>query len=365
MSPSKKGLDTLFTKDSSKEIKICGINGDFCSNLSYEPYEIKLNVNNVKKFAPEGGRPTNYSGFPYYNLQMSGDGVMLAIGWPGQWACSFTRDKTGVKVSAGQELTRFFLNPGEKVRSTLTVLVFYDGSDVVAAQNIWRRWYLAHVLPKTNGQPQQPLLEIQVDGNNIGYVDTYLNAGIKPNLCWRDAGGETNTTWFPTSKGIFEVPHMAWLNTGTWEIDKKNVPNGFRVFSDAVRARGMPALTTATIDAQKQAYSECSKIAPMMLWGDYYPLTPFSLQKDQWIAWQFHRPEQGDGVVQVFKRRACTKTSMTFKLRGLDQNALYEITNFDKQGNVIISGNELMNQGLLVTLNNLPDSAIITYSKSK
>ena len=41
--------------------------------------------------------------------------------------------------------------------------------------------------------------------------------------------------------------------------------------------------------------------------GDYYPLTPYSLYNDVWIAWQFDRPEEGEGVVQVFPAQKMTK----------------------------------------------------------
>ena len=42
-------------------------------------------------FAPVGGRGTNFA-FPYYNLEMLGGGLILAVGWPGQWAARFARD---------------------------------------------------------------------------------------------------------------------------------------------------------------------------------------------------------------------------------------------------------------------------------
>ena len=38
------------------------------------------------------------------------------------------------------------------------------------------------------------------------------------------------------------------------------------------------------------------------LLGDFYPLTPYTLAEDAWIAWQFHRADTGEGVVQVFRR---------------------------------------------------------------
>ena len=52
--------------------------------------------------------------------------AILAIGWPGQWACRFTRDRgPGVRIRAGQELTHFTLRPGEEVRTPLITVMFY------------------------------------------------------------------------------------------------------------------------------------------------------------------------------------------------------------------------------------------------
>jgi alpha-galactosidase len=65
---------------------------------------------------------------------------------------------------------------------------------------------------------------------------------------------------------------------------------------------GMGGLAPENIAAQQKAYTECRKIAPAMLYGDYYPLTPYNRQTDQWIAWQFNQPDQGDGMIQAFRR---------------------------------------------------------------
>ena len=37
-------------------------------------------------------------------------------------------------------------------------------------------------------------------------------------------------------------------------------------------------------------------------WGDFWPLTPYSLEGNVWMAWQFDWPEAGEGVVQAFRR---------------------------------------------------------------
>jgi alpha-galactosidase len=117
------------------------------------------------------------------------------------------------------------------------------------------------------------------------------------------------------------------------------------------------------LDRMRQAYVECRKIAPMMLEGDYYPLTPYSLKSDRWIAWQFNRPEQGEGVVQAFRRKDCAEAAQTYRLRGLDPAALYEVTNFDVNGSTTMSGQDLMEKGLTVEIKDKPGAAVIVYRR--
>jgi alpha-galactosidase len=64
-------------------------------------------------------------------------------------------------------------------------------------------------------------------------------------------------------------------------------------------------------------------------YGDYYPLTPYSRDEQNWMAWQFHRPEQGDGLIQVFRRAESPIEAASFPLRGLDPDARYVFHDFD------------------------------------
>jgi alpha-galactosidase len=100
-----------------------------------------------------------------------------------------------------------------------------------------------------------------------------------------------------------------------------------------------------------------------MMLGDYYPLTPYSLAADQWIAWQFNRPEAGDGFVQAFRRSANKDVAQTFHLSGLDPAAQYDVTNFDVADSTSMSGQDLMAKGLVVPIAGTPGSAILTYKK--
>jgi len=532
-------LDAWLERPQGGEFVLRGIKGDACTPDSYQPYAQTLGPKATKTFAPAGGRPTNGS-FPYYNVAAPGGGLIVAVGWPGQWATTFARDaQSGLRITAGQQLTHLYLKPGEEIRTPLMVLMFWNGSDAVRAQNLWRRWMLAHNTPHPGGKPLGHIAHMCLE-NLYDFkdgipemrrgVEAYTKAGVKLDYLWRDAG------WYPCG---------GWWEIGTWEPDPKRFPQGFKPLSDWLHAQGIKfivwfepertapntwltknhpewihggkngglldlgnpvawkwlvdhvdkLLTEQGIDLYRQdfnmdpldswrkadapdrqgitenkhvmgylaywdellwrhpgmlidscasggrrndletlrravpllrsdyqggpdtatgeqghtyglsswipyygsgvyatdkyttrsyfmpcfslvadvrqnpdyaavarAYGDCRKIGRLML-GDYYPLTPYNLQKDRWIAWQFDCPEQGAGMLQAFRREQSPYESLRVKLSGLDPNAVYTLSNFDVAGTTEMTGRELLQTGLLIAIKDRRDSAVITYRK--
>jgi alpha-galactosidase len=109
--------------------------------------------------------------------------------------------------------------------------------------------------------------------------------------------------------------------------------------------------------------SQWREIAPDYM-GDYYPLTSYDPSNRAWMAWQFDRSEGGEGVIQVFRRAESPYESARFKLRGLDPDAKYTVTDMDKTGGSVITGRELMENGLPVVLNEQPEAVIIVYKRA-
>jgi alpha-galactosidase len=100
-------------------------------------------------------------------------------------------------------------------------------------------------------------------------------------------------------------------------------------------------------------------------YGDYYPLTPYTTEDSAWVAWQFDRPETGEGMVQAFRRPASPVEEARFKLRGLDAKARYAVSNLDVPGQIQLSGQELIEKGLPVAIRDQPGAVIITYRQVK
>ena len=217
-------------------------NGDFCSEEGYTPGETPLHAGTAVGFAPNGGRPCD-GAFPYYRVMFEGWGLSMAIGWPAQWAATFNGIADGVHVRVGQEKTNLRLLPGESIRTPRMTVLSWSG-DASRAVNLWRRWYLAHILPRPNGQPMKPLLACcgtddgeeftaATEENQLRYIERFQERGIRPDVWWIDAG------WYPCYNKDHE---RKWWTTGTWEPDPERFPNGLKPVSDRAAERGADLL---------------------------------------------------------------------------------------------------------------------------
>jgi alpha-galactosidase len=217
-------------------------NGDFYSADGYTPQETPLPAGQSVTLAPRGGRPCD-GAFPYFRLVFEGCGLTLAVGWPGQWSASFSGGDSGVTVQAGQEQTHLRLLPGERIRTPRITLLAWTG-DQTRAINLWRRWYLAHVLPRPDGRPLQPLLvaastddgeefTAATEANQIRYMEAFKRRGFNYDVWWIDAG------WYPCFN---EEQIRHWYLTGTWEPDPERFPRGLRPVSDRAAQNGADLL---------------------------------------------------------------------------------------------------------------------------
>ena len=568
---ARKDLEKDSSPQNAKEKSLLHFNiGSPATIEDYRPMVKELTSGNKECVATSGGRPSNKH-MPYFNLEWSGCGLIMAVGWPGQWAAEFERTGTDeLHLSAGQETTHFKLHPGEEVRSPLIALQFYRG-DWIRAQNIWRRWIIAHNMPRPGGVLPVP----QVAGMAFTYfspwgisnslamevfIDWYEHRKIPIDAWWIDAGwyvcnfpqtdNDDPEQKYATGMGPGEP---SWPNVGTWEADPYRFPKGIRKVSDNAHAKGlkiivwfepervMPGtwlakehpdwllapspnpgdqmyaenfrllnlgnpdalqwlinhidefLTRENIDIYREDFNmdplyfwranepedrqgiveikyvtnhlaywdellrrnptllidncasggkrvdlesmrrsvvftcsdysgllnalQCirygiaswipyygsltdvvdqydfrSYMAPSIgfgidprrndidldLWrrlieqfkqvskyyfGDYYPLTSYSLENNVWMAWQFDCPEIGEGMVQAFRRENSPCETVRFTLRGLQAEDIYTVRNLDSVEVQHLSGRSLMEEGLFVKISKKPGSVIFTYNR--
>lgn len=230
-----QALDTHISGKQDNQYRLHHYTGSSSIPEDFEPHVSDLLPNaDPVKFAPFGGRSSNGT-WPYFNVEGTGEGIILALGWPGQWAASFAQDeKHNLNIRMGQELTHLKLHPGEEIRTPLIVMQFWKG-DSVRAQNIFRRWMVAYNIPRPGGKLPKPQFTpcsshqyhemVHADeASQIQFIDRYMEEKIKPDYWWMDAG------WYPCQD---------WFQTGTWEIDKNRFPNGFKPISDHAHKNGV------------------------------------------------------------------------------------------------------------------------------
>ena len=210
------------------------IRGDNFSAGSFAPLEFKLGETTTS-FRPTGGRSSN-DAWPYFNIDDGREGVLLAVGWPGQWQAQFTKKPGAVAVRAGQEKVHLRLQPGEEIRTPLMAVLFWSGSDWIAGQNQWRQWFIAHNMPRPDNKLPVPFTAIWVPSlytsaaQCLTQLEDYMrSSSAKADYFWLDAGWyETETkNWF-TATGV-----------GTWKPDPVRYPRGIREVSDRVHSNGM------------------------------------------------------------------------------------------------------------------------------
>jgi alpha-galactosidase len=547
--------------NSTSEFRLHHHVGSPCAPQDYRPLETVLKPGASKRISAAGGRPTN-SDLPYFNLERpGGSGLIVVVGWPGQWAAEFTCEaENRLHVHAGQELTRLKLLPGEEIRSPLVVLQFWKG-DRLRSQNLWRRWMLAHNVPRPGGKLPPLFLSASSSyyyavmaradaASQIYFFDRYREEGMPLDYWWMDAG------WYPCDN---------WPQTGTWEVETKRFPKGLGEVSDHVKARGgtgtivwfepervhsgtwlanerpewiygevrsgggnlldlghpdawswlvnhidkliveqgiglyrqdfnidplghwrandapdrqgmseikhvvgylafwdelrrrhpemlidtcasggrrndletlrravpllrsdywrpgsaqqcqtygiaswIPYFGASMQDSSRHSLGTWGRGEDVRVWedvylmrssllpllslrfdmravdrdytlarrvvdqwrqvgryylGDYYPLTPYSLEENVWMAWQFNCPESGEGLVQAFRRQESPEGSARLKLHGLQEDAVYTLVNLDVSDATEMTGRELMDVGLPIAIEDQPGDVMISYKK--
>jgi len=232
-------INTAFSHETASPYRLHHFKGGVAEADAYRPYTTDLAPSTTTSLGGAGGRPSNKD-MPFFNLECGAEGIFAAVAWSGQWAARLVRDdKNGLAFIAGQETTHFVLHPGEEVRTPGIVLLFWKGGDWIDAQNLWRRWMMAHGMTRPGGKLPEPMLlasssrayeEMQGanEQNQIMFIDRYLEENLGLNYWWMDAG------WYPCDG--------AWYKVGTWEVDTTRFPNGFKPISDHAHANGLKIL---------------------------------------------------------------------------------------------------------------------------
>lgn len=175
---------------------------------------------------------------PFFEVTQGGQGAVIAIGWTGGWRAKFKDKPDGVLVEAGLVSARFYLEPGEKLRtSRILVMNYSKGED---SGNKFRRLlrnHFSHVASRPG--VREGLLAYELWGGitsdeMIHRINTLKAHGLKYEDAWIDAG------WYGSGRKCDDAFTGDWsVWTGDWTPNPRVHPDGLEKVRDAAKAAGM------------------------------------------------------------------------------------------------------------------------------
>ncbi len=227
----------------------------------FTPQQTVLAKNGSIGWSSSQGRSSS-GRLPYFAIEQNGGGgVVLAIGWSGQWHAQFAVDATGTNMGfkAGQETFSAQLLPGESVRTPSVLAMPWAKGNRVAGQNYFRQLMQKHFYPKNaDGTALKPIaaasngaLGHPWEANSASELISAINAvsasGLALNTWWADTG------WYPVvtsaqnsslyNQLLTSSADNLWLSgLGDWVADPARFASGYLPVSQAAANAGLKSL---------------------------------------------------------------------------------------------------------------------------
>lgn len=229
-----------YYQDVTKIIRAIGCNG-VVNEFMPKPENLCADGN---EYRCEGGRSSKGT-LPYLEAQCdTKEGVLLGIGWSGQWVCRFDKESdTALRVRAGIEGLHFYLEPGEKLRTAAILMLPYcEGS--IRAHNVFRRIIREEfsLIGKQGRGSTVPLSMQCWGGARTDFLKEQIekekSMGLGLEYFWLDAGWYGDYTEECPDEFRGDWP----AHTGDWTVNKMVHPGGLGELFDTARSAGMQGI---------------------------------------------------------------------------------------------------------------------------
>ncbi len=209
----------------------------------FKPIVEKLSLAEPKKtYNVVGGSSSNKTGFPFFDVIGRDEGIIMAIGWSGQWESNFEFiSNSTFNIKARQQTFNAVLLPEETIRTPRIVMTYFTG-DEEYGHNIWRRLVLSDYTPPSD-DPEGYKAPICVStwGRTVAGIKKYLPYAkdLPFDLFFIDAGwysqGHPPTDKYGTALRL-EEGHIWHHFLGEWSENKALYPNGMKEVADFVHS---------------------------------------------------------------------------------------------------------------------------------
>lgn len=237
-SPVISNIQALDSYFEGKDVTLTYANGSNANEFDFTPVAANLKETPSVSFSAFGGR-SSCGYMPYFDLAAAdGSGIVAAIGWTGQWACSIEAEEDRVNMIAGMEKTSISLYTDENMRTPSIVLTFFeDGAE--AGHNVFRQMILNYYTPvDENGETVTKLPMLVNNWGSagaealMGVIDLYDMTGMDYDGLWVDAG------WYG-DRASADTYDMAWSQeVGSWYVNTDIYPDGFGKISEELTSQG-------------------------------------------------------------------------------------------------------------------------------
>ncbi len=196
-------------------------------------------INELTKTTPTatysvtGGTSSNNTGFPFFDVIGKDEGLIMAIGWSGQWESDFKWiAKNKFNMRARQQNFNALLFPEETIRTPRIVMTYFTG-DEEYGHNIWRRLVISDYTPPSNdpegfkaplvattwGRSAAKIKEFLPYYKDGPFENFWIDAG------WYSQGHPANASGIALST---TEPHVWHHFLGDWSQSKILYPNGLQ-----------------------------------------------------------------------------------------------------------------------------------------
>lgn len=194
---------------------------------------IKKDLSFIKRaFSGVDGKPTE-AYLPYFNILGENYGMILGIGWTGQWAAALSESKGNTDITVKQEYFEAYLLPDEEVRSPLVSLSFYENDNPLKGFNLFRKWVMDSVYPESITQNSYTVMEV------AGPMSTRTSDEIIEILDGIDESVYSQTDAFWMDAGWYSYNEGWHDGVGNWTVDTTRYDNGISELSGYAAEKGL------------------------------------------------------------------------------------------------------------------------------
>lgn len=185
-----------------------------------------LSVSNISGRSSDGT-------MPFFDVTANGEGYICAIGWTGSWKADFNKKENGVEMKTGLKETCFYLEGGEKLRTSSILIMKYQRDE--DKHNKFRKLMKEHFSYKCDrdslfanelwgGLPSEEMKK---------RLNEYKAYGIRFDDIWIDAG------WYGNCTKCDEAFTGDWSeHTGEWEVNERVHPGLLRDVAECAEDGG-------------------------------------------------------------------------------------------------------------------------------